>query len=134
MPAGADAQLRRLERTALAACGGLAVVAAVAGGGRALLGVIGGAAVVAVSYRAIRAGVNALTASAVERTLPSRSVSKAWGLVKFITRFAILGAIAYVMMVRLRAHPGWMLAGASSLVAAAAFEAVRGLRRARPGT
>ena len=44
---------------------------------------------------------------------------------KFITRFAILGLIAYVMMVRLRAHPVWMLLGASSLVAAAALEAVR---------
>ena len=48
-----------------------------------------------------------------------------WRLVKFITRFAILGVIAYVMMVRLRAQPVWMLIGASSLVAAAALEAVR---------
>ena len=101
----------------------MGVAAAVSGGLRAVLGVAAGGLIAAVSYGAIRAGVDALVST--------RSSSTVWGLVKFITRFAILGAIAYVMMVRLRAQPVWMLLGASSLVAAAALEAVRA-PRARP--
>jgi len=38
-----------------------------------------------------------------------------------------MGGIAYVMMVRLRAHPAWMFVGASSLLAAVALEAVRAM-------
>ena len=107
------------------------VVAAASGGLRAALGAIAGGLLVAVSYRAIRGGVDALVASGVGDGSGTRGPSATWGLVKFITRFAILGAIAYVMMVRLRAQPVWMLLGASSLVAAAALEAVRA-PRARP--
>ena len=127
-----DAQLRRIGRTAVVVVALGAVVAGVTGGGaRGVLGVLAGGAIVAVSYRGIRAGVDALVgrSAAGDATTPAGSAT--WGLVKFITRFTILGGIAYVMMVRLRAHPGWMLAGASSLVAAAALEAVRGGRRAR---
>ena len=127
-----EAQIRRLERSALVVGVLLVILAAASGGARAALGAAGGALVAAVSYRAIRAGVNRMTGAGVAPDGASRSPTATWGLVKFITRFAILGGIAYVMMVRLRAHPGWMLAGASSLVAAAALEAVRGLRRARP--
>ena len=128
-----DTQLRRIERLSLLTFGITVVAALAAGGGvPAVLGVIAGGALVAVSYRAIRAGVNALLPDRAGRNRKQRAVSAAWRLVKFITRFAILGGIAYVMMVRLRAHPGWMLAGASSLVAAAALDAVRELRRARP--
>jgi hypothetical protein len=128
-----DVQLRRIERLSLLTFALTVVVALAAGGGaRAVLGVIAGGALVAVSYRAIRAGVDALMPNTADDTRSQRAVSAAWRLVKFITRFAILGTIAYVMMVRLRAHPGWMLAGASSFVAAAALDVVRGIRRARP--
>jgi hypothetical protein len=125
-----DAQLRRIVRGTLVACAALMALAAVAGGARAALGVAAGALVVGVSYRGVRAGIDAMIANGVGSTQRGAS-SPAWGFVRFITRFAMLGGVAYVMMVRLRAHPGWMLAGASSLVAAAACEAVRGLRRAR---
>lgn len=132
MTEAVDPQLRRVERGA-AAVFGLALLAALASGGgmRAALGVAAGGLLVAVSYRAIAGGVDALVGRAIAQDVTSSGPSTTWRLVKFITRFAILGAIAYVMMVRLRAHPGWMLAGASSLVAAAALEAFRGPRRAR---
>jgi hypothetical protein len=118
-----DPRLRQFERSALWVFAILVVVATATGGGvRAILGVVGGALLVAVSYRAIHAGVDAVALAG--RTKNTRR-STIWRLVKFITRFAMLGLIAYVMMVRLRAHPVWMLLGASSLVAAAALEAVR---------
>jgi hypothetical protein len=118
-----DPQLRRLERYAFRVLAILAAAAAISGGVRALLGVATGGLLAAISYGAIRAGVDALSSTS--------STSTVWRLVKFVTRFAILGGIAYVMMVRLRAHPVWMLLGASSLVAAAALDAVRA-PRSRP--
>jgi hypothetical protein len=47
------------------------------------------------------------------------------GLVKFFTRYAILTAAAYVIMARLALPPVAVIAGASSIVAAVAMEAVR---------
>jgi hypothetical protein len=129
-PSGPDAQLRRIERHALVFVAILVVLAAVSGGRRAVLGAVAGGLIAAVSYRAIAGGVSAIVAAPV-RDGTTGAPSTTWGLVKFITRFAILGAIAYVMMVRLRAQPVWMLLGASSLVAAAALDAVRA-PRARP--
>jgi hypothetical protein len=131
-----DLHLRRIERRALWVSALTIAVAAASGGGvRAVLGVIAGTAIVAMSYTAIRAGVDAMVVSvATSGAAAARATTSwaaVWRLVKFITRFAILGLIAYVMMVRLRAHPIWMLLGASSLVAAAALEAVRA-PRARP--
>ena len=98
-----------------------------------------------VSYRGIKAGIDGLMAgppvpdSTAGGQVPEAqrgwhapdfvARTRAWALVKFITRYAILAFVAYVMMVRLRAHPVWMVAGASSFVAAAAVEAARQLRR-----
>ena len=129
-PSGPDEQLRRIERYALIFVALLVVLAAVTGGVRAVLGAVAGGLIVAVSYRAIAGGVTAIVA-APGRDRPNGASATTWRLVKFITRFAILGTIAYVMMVRLRAQPVWMLLGASSLVAAAALDAVRA-PRARP--
>ena len=127
-----DPRLRHMERSALLIFAIMIVVAAASGGGlRAVLGVVGGALLAAVSYRAIHAGVDA---AMLGRSNKNTRRSTVWRLVKFITRFAILGLIAYVMMVRLRAHPVWMLLGASSLVVAAALEAVRAPRAPSPGT
>lgn len=126
-----DRRLRQIQRSALWVFAIMIAVATAAGGLRAALGVLGGAMLVAVSYRAIHAGVDAVVLAGSARVTRRSTI---WRLVKFITRFAILGLIAYVMMVRLRAHPVWMLVGASSLVAAAALEAVRAPRAAGPGT
>jgi hypothetical protein len=140
-----DPLLNRVQRDTTVVCAALVLVATVAGGWRAAFGVVAGGLVVFVSYRGIKAGIDGLVAgSAVgdpmsgdgsaEARGRSHGVdfgapSRAWTLVKFITRYGILAAVAYVMMVRLRAHPVWMIAGASSFVAAVAVEAVRQLRR-----
>jgi hypothetical protein len=124
-----DPRLRQIQRNALWVSAIMIVIATAAGGFRAALGVFGGALLVAVSYRAIHAGVDAAVLAGRGKNTRRSTV---WRLVKFITRFAILGLIAYVMMVRLRAHPVWMLLGASSLVAAAALEAVQAPRAPSP--
>jgi hypothetical protein len=81
--------------------------------------VLGGGLLAAISYRAIKGGVDAVAAG-------GRGGA---ALVKFFTRHGILAFAAYVMLVRLRLHPLWVMAGASSLVAAAVAAAVRFLRR-----
>lgn len=131
MTGEADPRLRRIERRALWIVGIMVAAAIASGGVRAALGVLGGAVLVAVSYRGVQAGVSALVDGGAAGVNANRSAATTWRLVKFITRFAMLAIIAYVMMVRLRAHPVWMLVGASALVAAAALEAVRP-PRARP--
>jgi hypothetical protein len=68
-PAGADTDrtVHRMERDAVLASAGMAVVAFVARGGRpdVALGVLGGAALIAGSYLAIKGGVNAVVGAAI---------------------------------------------------------------------
>jgi hypothetical protein len=85
-------------------------------------GVFGGGALVWISYRGIKGGVEVLTGRVRGRT------SVAVALVKFFTRYAILAVAAYVIMARLRMPPVAVIAGASSLVVAVALEALRGSR------
>lgn len=114
--------LRRIERDAMLACVGMAVVAlavwprtlAAAGG------VLGGGLLIGLSYWAIRGGVDGLLAARVEGRSPSRAL-----LVKFVTRHAILALAAYGMMARLRVDPVALLVGVTSLGVAAAAEAIR---------
>ena len=129
MPGEVDPLLRRLERTAWVACLVMAAAAYVIGGGqwRPVFGVLGGGLLVAVSYRTIGSGVSGLVervarpAGAAGPPLPG--VGKTAVLVVF--RYALLALLAYVMIARLRLHPLGLLAGASSVVAAAAVEAFR---------
>ena len=116
--------LRRVERDALIACGAIAAAALLLAHGnvQAPMGVFGGGALVWISYRGIKGGIDALTQSASAST----GVRTAIGLVKFFTRYAILAFAAYVIMARLRLPPLAVFAGASSLVVAVAVEAVRG--------
>ena len=123
-----DPQLQRIERLALIACGGVAVAAAVNGGWPAVFAVFAGAALIAASFVGVRSGVDAALRTSLAFDATSRRRSMIWRLVKFITRFAILAFGAYVMMVRLRAQPWWMLAGATSVIAAPALEVLRQLR------
>jgi hypothetical protein len=128
--AESDLTLRRIERNSAMACMVLAAAAAVVT--RRLdapLGVLGGGALVAISYLGIKGGITALvdlrdSRDAVGRAVVSRRV--AIGLVKFFTRYAILAVAAYVIMARLRLPPVAVFAGASSLVVAVTFEALRG--------
>jgi hypothetical protein len=90
------------------------------------LGVLGGGALIALSFWAIAGTVNALVA----RTSSGESWQKSTGLqlVKFFTRHGMLALAAYVMMVRLHLDPVGLLAGVSSLAVAVAVEVLRDLR------
>jgi len=117
-----DPGLRRIERYSVVACAALSVAAAVLTRRvDAPLGVLGGGALVAISYRGIKAGITAVVGGG--------SKPAAIGLVKFFTRYAILALAAYVIMARLRLPPVAVLAGASSFVIAVMAEALRGLSR-----
>jgi hypothetical protein len=130
-----DAALRRIERSSLIAC----AVLAVAGGiitrrADVPLGVLGGGALVAISYRGIKAGISAGFAAneaSVGAGGAEGSRPVAIGLVKFFTRYAILAIAAYVIMARLRLPPLAVFAGASSFVIAMMVEALRGVSHGR---
>ena len=123
-----DPGLRRIERHSVIACAALAVAAGIITRGvEAPLGVLGGGALVAISYQGIKAGITALVDAGGGEAGGSKKV--AIGLVKFFTRYAILALAAYVIMARLRLPPVAVLAGASSFVIAVMAEALRGLSR-----
>jgi hypothetical protein len=133
-----DPLIRRLERDA-AIWAGLATVAALAIRpdlpGLAA-GVAGGGLLALASLWAIRSSVDALLSRitpASPETNPETNAAPGragTGLaMKMAGRYALLGLGAYVMIVRLRLHAVGVLIGASSLAAAASFEAVRVLRR-----
>ncbi|MBK5297521.1 MAG: hypothetical protein JJE40_10215 [Vicinamibacteria bacterium] len=110
--------LLRLERDALIACAAMAAAVLLApfGGPWSALGVLGGGALAAVSYR----GLKAVVFGAV-----GAGSGRAGALVKFFTRHAMLAVAAYVMLARLRL-PAWAVAaGASSLVVAVVIAAAR---------
>lgn len=130
-----DPVLRRLERNAILCCLGGAGCALILRAGRldGVLAVLGGGCLVGVSYWAIKSSIDGLARAMqpedVSETAgsPSRRgrPSIAWPMLMLGGRYALLGFLAYVMIARLRLHPVGFLAGASSLVAAAAIEAVR---------
>jgi hypothetical protein len=126
-----DPVLRRIERTSVAVCGAMAVTAWLAVRGRvdAPLGVVGGGLLVAISYRGIKGGIDAVAAAAGGER---RRAGRAIGLVKFFTRYAILAVAAWVIMARLTLPPVAVIAGASSLVVAVGIEAFRRPLRGHP--
>ena len=119
-----DPFLRRIERDAAVACVIMTVVVAAIWRDRSdmALGVLAGGGVAAISYTGIKSGIDAVA----RRARAGRAAR--WALVKFFTRYAIVAAAAYLMMVRVRLHPAAIVTGASSLVIAAAAEAVRAAR------
>jgi hypothetical protein len=123
-----DPFLRRLERTTVLACASMAAIAWLLGKGRLAppAGVLAGGVLVAISYRGIRGGIDALGGAG------RRGASAAIGLVKFFTRYAILALAAYVIMARLTLPPVAVIAGASSLVVAVGIEAIRQQLRGHP--
>jgi hypothetical protein len=131
-----DPALQRIERYSLIACAALAVAAAVVTRRiDAPLGVIGGGALVAISYRGIKGGISAVFDARDARDAGAGGAGGSKrvviGLVKFFTRYAILAVAAYVIMARLRLPPVAVFAGASSLVIAVMVEALRAL--SQPG-
>ena len=130
-PRETDPALRRLERHSVWACLALAAVALLVRGGQpdVAIGVLGGGLLAAASYWAIKSSVDRFTG----RTRPSRgprgrkaALAVATGLLA--ARYALLVLGAYVMIARLRLHPVGLVVGASSVVAAAAVEAIRASR------
>ena len=110
----ADDLLARLQRNALL-CGLAIAVAAVAlaRDWRAGAAVLGGGLLAGISLVSILGGIDDMAA----RRRAGR------GLLKITARYALLGFLAYVMIARLRLPPLGLIAGASSIVAAAAIEA-----------
>jgi hypothetical protein len=113
-----DSTIRRFEREAVLACLIFSALALVwpEGGVRAAGAVLGGGALAALSYLALK-GVVTMTISGTKRRI--------WPLVKFFTRYAILAFVAYVMLARLRLHPVGVIVGATSIVVAAGAAAIR---------
>lgn len=120
--------LRRIGRTALVVCAGMTMLALFVSPSPLMsaLAVMGGGMIAGVSYRAIQSGVTALVDRVTGAPSPSRSrPAVRWVVMKLTARYALLGFVAYVMIARLRLPPLGLLAGASSIVAAVAVEAVR---------
>jgi len=91
------------------------------------IGVAAGAFLVGFSYWTLKRGVTmlaALVAKTPDAGLKTRG-NAARELWKLVLRYALLALLAYVMIARLRLHPLGLLAGASSVVAAASIEACR---------
>ena len=91
------------------------------------IGVAAGAFLVGFSYWTLKRGVTmlaALVAKTPDACLKTRG-NAARELWKLVLRYALLALLAYVMIARLRLHPLGLLAGASSVVAAASIEACR---------
>jgi hypothetical protein len=87
--------------------------------------VLGGGLLIAISFWAIRSGVDEL----IERfRVETGRKIIAFTLVKFFTRHGIVGLAAYGMMVRLHLDALGLLAGVSSLGLGVAVEAFRDLR------
>lgn len=92
---------------------------------RAAMAVIGGGLIAGGSYFAIQSGVSAFVDQVIVSNVPPRRPALRWTVGKLTLRYALLGFGAYVMIARLRLPPLGLLAGASSIVAAVAVEAVR---------
>ena len=125
--ASAEQVLDRVWRNAVIACLAMAVVAWLIARGRleAPRGVVAGGAIVATSFRGIKAGIDAALGGTVPDEARGRKAAR--GLVKFFTRYAIMAGAGYLIVVRLQLPPLAVFAGASSLVVAVMMEAVRGV-------
>lgn len=91
----------------------------------AAVAVLGGGFLAGASYLAIASGATAFVDRLVAKGAPPRRAGLRWTVMKLTGRYALLGFAAYVMIARLRLPPWGLLAGASSIVAAVAVEAVR---------
>ena len=128
-PRETDPAVRRLERYSVWACLAMALVALVVRGGRpdVAIGVLGGGVLAGASYWAIKTSVDRFAGRAGPAR-PKRHAGQAIGAGLFVVRYALLALGAYVMIARLRRHPVGLIVGASSVVAAAAIDALRTTR------
>jgi len=80
---------------------------------------VGGGLLIGISFLSISSSVDQIAAR--RRVL--------FAVLKLAGRYALLGFLAYVMIARLRLPPLGLIAGASSVMAAAAVEAIGFLRK-----
>ncbi len=119
--------IERITRDTALICALLALAGAVGFRSVAVgLGVLGGGALMGLSYWAIAGTVDAL--AGLRSGGETAGKPAGFHLVKFFTRHAMLAVAAYGMMVRLQFDPVAMLVGVTSLGVAVAVEAVRSLR------
>ena len=123
----ADPSLRRVELTSVAACAAMASVALATFGVAAAVAVFAGGLLMAVSYITMKSGIGALLAAISPPAAANvRSRGRTGGIaLRIAARYALLALLAYVMIARLRLHPLGLMAGVSSVVAAASIEAIR---------
>ncbi|NUR54561.1 MAG: hypothetical protein HOQ29_08945 [Acidobacteria bacterium] len=126
-----DPLLDRLQRSAIACALVIAAMALLVTRGDwwAAASVVGGALLVMISFVSIRGGIEALAAFAAGPRDHAQRPKVGRPLAKMAGRYALLAFLAYVMIARLRLHPLGLVAGASSVVAAAALEATRFVRK-----
>ena len=91
----------------------------------AAAGVVGGGVLIGVSYFSLAGATRALGDVISGQAGENRARVVQATTVRLVGRYALLGVLAYVMIARLRLHPLGLLAGASSVAAAAFIEAVR---------
>jgi hypothetical protein len=127
-----DPSLRRVQRDSAVIAVAAAALALAVQRGRpeGALGVLAGAALMGISYAAIKGGVTALVqrAAAAGQAGPGERVSKArvaWVLAKFIGRYLVIGIAAWAVLVPLKAQPLGLFAGVTVPVLAIGLEAVR---------
>jgi hypothetical protein len=120
--------LQRLERNTLIAIAALAGLAFFVRPTqpRMALGVVGGGVLIGLSYWGLRALADVVGKPADFAAKPPNF--RAFALVKFFTRHAILALAAYGMMARLELHPIGVLIGVSAPGVAAALELLRARR------
>ena len=122
-----DALLRRVEYTAIGLCGTMTIAALwlAQGSPQPAVAVLGGGLLIGTSYWSIKRGISNLLDATGARSEAGRRVPRWRIALQLAGRYALLGFMAYVMIARLRLPPVWLLAGASSIVAAVAVEAAR---------
>ncbi len=122
-----DALLRRVEYTAIGLCGTMTIAALwlAKGSPQPAVAVLGGGLLIGTSYWSIKRGISNLLDATGARSETGAGVSRWRIALQLAGRYALLGFMAYVMIARLRLPPVWLLAGASSIVAAVAVEAAR---------
>ena len=124
--------IQRLQRNAIVACVGMALLAAVIA--RSFwwaAAVIGGGVLIGISFLVIASAVSGIGADPADPGDPTDPADHRPGflLLKVTGRYALLGFLAYVMIARLRLPPIGLIAGASSFAVAAAVESVSLLRK-----
>jgi hypothetical protein len=121
-----DASLRRVQRDGVLICAATACLSLLVAHGRpaGALGVLAGGALMAVSFLAIRGGVDA----ALKRRRPGPG---GWAAFRFIARLGVIAVLSWAVLVPLRTDPLGVFAGVTAPVLAIGIEAVRLTRRGR---